>query len=182
MFTPASQMTPELKSHLRYPEDIFTVQASMYGKYHITTASSFYSAADAWALSPSPGSGSPSQALQTTLTTNAQGEQVSTGQLVRMAPIYQVLKVPGQNTQSFNLLDAFVPISGAEPDPNAVRLHDRRLRPRPLRQAGHVRDPRNSPVNGPAIVAAEDRRHRGGVEQDQPAQPERIRCRSWATC
>ena len=63
MFTPASKMSPELKAHLRYPEDIFTVQASMYGKYHITNASSFYSAADAWALSPSPGSGSPSQAL-----------------------------------------------------------------------------------------------------------------------
>ena len=112
MFTPASKMSAELKAHLRYPEDIFTVQASMYGKYHITTASSFYSAADAWALSPSPGSGSPSQALQTTLTTNAQGQEVSTGQLVRMAPIYQELKVPGQNNQSFNLLDAFVPISG----------------------------------------------------------------------
>ena len=38
----------ELKAHIRYPEDIFTVQATMYGKYHITSAQSFYSAADAW--------------------------------------------------------------------------------------------------------------------------------------
>ena len=36
MFTPASKMSAELRAHLRYPEDIFTVQASMYGKYHIT--------------------------------------------------------------------------------------------------------------------------------------------------
>ena len=129
MFTPASKMSSELQAHLRYPEDIFTVQATMYGKYHITSAPSFYSAADAWTLSPSPGSGSPSQALQTTLTTNAQGQEVSTGQLVRMSPIYQELGVPGQAQQSFTLLDAFVPDIGAEPDPDPVRIHDRRIRP-----------------------------------------------------
>ena len=87
MFTSASKMSPALRAHLRYPEDIFTVQATMYGRYHITNAQSFYSAADAWTLSPSPGSGSPANALATTLTTNAQGQEVSTGQLVRMAPI-----------------------------------------------------------------------------------------------
>ena len=38
-------------------------------------------------------------------------EQVSTGQLVRMAPIYQEMRVPDQAQQSFTLLDAFVPIS-----------------------------------------------------------------------
>ena len=94
MFTPASQMSPELRAHLRYPEDIFTVQATMYGKYHITRAASFYSAADAWTLSPDPGAGSPSQALATTQTVNAQGQVVSTGQLVRMSPIYQVMRDP----------------------------------------------------------------------------------------
>ena len=104
MFTPASKMSPELRAHLRYPEDIFTVQATMYGKYHITNASSFYSAADAWTLSPVarvgfavPGTG------QTTQTVNAQGQVVSTGQLVRMSPIYQVMRIPGQTKQSFNL-------------------------------------------------------------------------------
>ena len=111
MFTPASKMPAELRPHLRYPEDIFTVQATMYGKYHIQHASSFYSAADAWTLSPDPGSGSPNQPSATTQTVNAQGQVVSTGQLVRMSPIYQVLRIPGETTQSFNLLDAFVPVS-----------------------------------------------------------------------
>ena len=59
MFTPASKMSAELRAHLRYPEDIFTVQATMYGRYHITNAQSFYSAADAWTLSPVPGVGLP---------------------------------------------------------------------------------------------------------------------------
>ena len=48
---------PALRAHLRYPEDIFTLQATTYGKYHITTAQSFYSAADAWTLSPVAGLG-----------------------------------------------------------------------------------------------------------------------------
>ncbi len=154
MFTPASEMSSDLKEHLRYPEDIFTVQASMYGKYHITNASSFYSAADAWALSPSPGSGSPSQALQTTLTTNAQGEEVSTGQLVRMAPIYQVMKVPGQNEQSFNLLDAFVPISGQSQIQTLSGFMIAGSDPAHYGQLQMFVTPRNNPVNGPAIVAA----------------------------
>ena len=38
MFTPASKMSSQLKAHLRYPEDIFAVQATAYGKYHIRTA------------------------------------------------------------------------------------------------------------------------------------------------
>ncbi len=155
MFTSSSKMSPDLVSHLRYPEDIFTVQASMYGKYHIVNASSFYSAADAWALSPSPGAGSPSQALQTTLTTNAQGQEVSTGQLVRMAPIYQVLKVPGQATQSFNLLDAFVPISGQSQIQTLSGFMIADSDPPHYGQLQMFVTPRDNPVNGPAIVSAQ---------------------------
>jgi uncharacterized membrane protein (UPF0182 family) len=155
MFTPASKMNPELKAHLRYPEDIFAVQATMYGKYHITSASSFYSAADAWQLSPSPGSGSPSQALPTTLTTNAQGQQVSTGQLVRMAPLYQELRIPGQTQQSFNLLDAFVPISGQSQIQTLSGFMMAGSDPGHYGQLEMFVTPRDSPVTGPAIVASQ---------------------------
>jgi uncharacterized protein len=154
MFTPASKMSLQLRAHLRYPEDVFTVQASMYGKYHVTNATSFYSAEDAWALSPSPGSGSPSQALQTTLTTNPQGQVVSTGQLVRMAPIYQEMEMPGQNTQSFTLLDAFVPISGQSQIQTLSGFMIAGSDPDDYGQLNVYVTPRNNPVNGPAIVAA----------------------------
>ena len=111
MFTPASKMPADLRVHLRYPEDIFTVQAAAYGRYHITNPSAFYNATDAWNLSQTPGAGSPAAALATTFTTNAQGQAVSTGQVARMQPLYQVLQVPGQQGLSFNLMDAFVPVS-----------------------------------------------------------------------
>ncbi len=155
MFTSASKMSAELRTHLRYPEDIFTEQSMMYGKYHITTASSFYSAADAWTLSPSPGSGSPSQALQTTFTTNAQGQQVSTGQLIRMAPIYQEMRIPGQVNQSFNLLDAFVPVSSQSQIQTLSGFMIAGSDPSHYGQLETFVTPRDNPVPGPAIVSAQ---------------------------
>ncbi len=108
MFTPASRMTSELKAHLRYPDNLFAIQAAVYGRYHITTPSNFYTAGDAWNLSPTTGVGSPSNALAVTYTTNPQG--VETGAtLQRMSPLYQVLKEPGESRESFTISDAYVP-------------------------------------------------------------------------
>jgi hypothetical protein len=154
MFTPASKMSATLRAHLRYPEDIFTLQTTTYGRYHITNAQSFYSAAGAWTVSPSPGSGSPSQALQTTLTTNAQGQEVSTGQLVRMAPIYQELRIPGQAQQSFNLLDALVPVSSQSQIQTLSGFMIAGSDPGHYGQLNMFVTPQNNPVDGPAIVAA----------------------------
>jgi uncharacterized membrane protein (UPF0182 family) len=108
MFTPKSQMSPTLRAHLRYPEDLFSIQAAVYGRYHITSPSNFYTAGDAWNLSPTAGAGSPTSALAVTVTTNAQG-QVTGGNLQRMAPLYQVLEDPGENKLSFTISDAYVP-------------------------------------------------------------------------
>ena len=48
--------------------------------------------------------------LQSTFTTNAQGQTVQ-GQIARMQPIYQVLQIPGQSNPTFNILEAYVPVS-----------------------------------------------------------------------
>jgi hypothetical protein len=154
MFTSATKMPADLRQHLRYPEDIFTVQATMYGKYHIVKASSFYSAADAWTLSPDPGSGSPLQAAATTQTVNAQGQVVSTGQLVRMSPIYQVMRIPGETAQSFNLLDALVPVSTGSQIQTLSGFMIAGSDPGHYGQLQMFVTPRDNPVNGPAIVAA----------------------------
>lgn len=114
MFTPWSKMPSALLAHVRYPEDIFTVQAAMYGRYHILNAYQFYSAANAWNISQSPGIGAPNQALPTTFTTNAQGQVVSTGQLQRMSPLYEVFALPGSSQLTYNLVDAFVPVSQSD--------------------------------------------------------------------
>jgi uncharacterized membrane protein (UPF0182 family) len=108
MFTPRSKMNPTLQAHLRYPEDLFSIQAAIYGRYHITSPSNFYTAGDAWSLSPTAGVGSPTNALAVTVTTNAEGD-VTGGSLQRMAPLYQVLEEPGQRGESFTISDAYVP-------------------------------------------------------------------------
>jgi uncharacterized protein len=108
MFVPLSQMSPELQAHLRYPEDIFSIQSAVYGRYHLTTPSAFYAASDSWQLSPTAGAGPQSQSLSVVNTYNSQGELISTNPS-RMAPLYQVYALPGTNTQAFTITDAYVP-------------------------------------------------------------------------
>ncbi|MCL2540976.1 MAG: UPF0182 family protein [Nocardioidaceae bacterium] len=51
---PKSAISPELKAHLRYPEDLFKVQRYQLAKYHVTDARQFYEASDQWAVPQDP--------------------------------------------------------------------------------------------------------------------------------
>jgi uncharacterized membrane protein (UPF0182 family) len=110
MFTPLSKMSPGLLAHLRYPPDIFSIQSAIYGRYHLKQPQAFYNASNAWQLSPTAGAGNQSQALQVQDTFNQQGQLISTSP-ARMAPLYQVLALPGSSTQSYTVTDAYVPAS-----------------------------------------------------------------------
>ena len=112
MFVPLSKMGPQLQAHLRYPEDIFSAQSAIYGRYHLVNPSAFYAASNAWQLSPTAGAGPQSQALLAENTYNNQGQLVSTAP-ARMAPQYQVYALPGANPsqQVFTVSDGFVPAS-----------------------------------------------------------------------
>ncbi len=50
MFKDAGEMPDNLRRHIRYPEDIFTVQAEMYGTYHMTNPTTFYNREDRWEI------------------------------------------------------------------------------------------------------------------------------------
>jgi uncharacterized membrane protein (UPF0182 family) len=54
IFKPASAMSASLREHLRYPEDLFTVQANQYTLYHITNPDDFYQREDAWRVPRDP--------------------------------------------------------------------------------------------------------------------------------
>ena len=47
-FKDAEEMPANLRRHIRYPEDIFAVQAEMYGTYHMTNPTTFYNREDRW--------------------------------------------------------------------------------------------------------------------------------------
>ena len=51
---PMSDMSGDLMSHVRYPADLFKVQRSVLGQYHVTNAGSFYSSEDAWVTPNDP--------------------------------------------------------------------------------------------------------------------------------
>ena len=48
LFKDRSEMPENLRRHIRYPEDLFTVQAEMYGTYHMTNPATFYNREDRW--------------------------------------------------------------------------------------------------------------------------------------
>lgn len=85
LFKKATSMDPTLLQHLRYPQNLLSVEATMYGKYHVTSASSFYNNSGAWQVSLT-GSGPSATTVQ---------------------PDYQLLQLPGQATPTFN---AFIPL------------------------------------------------------------------------
>jgi uncharacterized membrane protein (UPF0182 family) len=56
LFTDASAMPPALRKHVRYPELLLTVQAAVYGLYHMTNPDVFYNREDLWSVATEIGS------------------------------------------------------------------------------------------------------------------------------
>ncbi len=53
---PSSEISDELREHLRYPEDLFKVQRALLAKYHVSDPITFFSTSDFWdvPLDPNP--------------------------------------------------------------------------------------------------------------------------------
>ena len=50
LFKPMGEMSPQLKSHIRYPTDLFQVQTQQYSTYHMSDAQVFYNKEDLWQI------------------------------------------------------------------------------------------------------------------------------------
>ncbi len=61
LITPRSEITPELMSHLRYPQDLFKVQRQMLGLYHTTNPYTFFQQSDVWEVPLDPVNGRDSE-------------------------------------------------------------------------------------------------------------------------
>ena len=85
---PMSKISGDLMSHLRYPEDLFKVQRTLLGEYHVTDAGEFFSGNDFWTTPADP-----------TL-------QNST---VKQPPYYLTLQMPDQTEAQFSLMSTFMP-------------------------------------------------------------------------
>jgi uncharacterized protein len=82
-----SDMPEDLRRHVRYPEDIFQIQASVYSTYHMNNPAVFYNKEDQWEA-PAVDSG---------------------GESRRMEPYYTMMKLPGETNAEFIQMLPFTP-------------------------------------------------------------------------
>ncbi len=102
LFVARSAIPSALWAHLRYPEDLFAIQANRYASYHIPKAKDFYSKQDFWAL-PEDRSG---QIFQST---GAASLAVGGAGRARMRPYYLLARLPGETREHFVLVLPFTP-------------------------------------------------------------------------
>ncbi len=57
VFQPLDAMPEDLRAHIRYPENFFTIQASKYATYHMTDSRVFYNKEDLWRVAQSAARG-----------------------------------------------------------------------------------------------------------------------------
>jgi len=154
MFLPLSAMPETIRTHLRYPSNIFSVQAATLGRYHITSPSAFYSASDRWEVSPTTGAGSVSQALQSTTVTDAAGNVIS-AYLVPMAPVYQVGSLPYQDHQQLLESVDFVPAGNSSTVQSLTAIMEVTSDPNDYGQLSVYETPRGETVTGPLQADSE---------------------------
>ena len=93
-FRPMSEMPKSLIAHLRYPEDIFTLQTAAYSTYHMDDPQIFYNKEDQWEV--------PAIAVE--------GEGVSRGSAIsQMQPRHIIMKLPGEKKEEYVLMLPFTP-------------------------------------------------------------------------
>ncbi len=87
LIRPLSEMPSSLLAHIRYPENLFLIQASIYGDYHMRDALSLYNLEDRWQI--------PNQIYGTA------------HQQIR--PYYIITKLPGEKKEEFVLMLPYIP-------------------------------------------------------------------------
>ncbi|MDA8391964.1 MAG: UPF0182 family protein [Actinomycetota bacterium] len=145
MFTPATAMPQALKAQLRYPLDMFTIQATEFGRYHIVDPVGFYNAGNAWSLSADPGSGSPNGGNATLL---------PNGQQPRMQPEYAEVQLPGSSSPSFVLLEPYVPLSRNDLQQNLTAFLVAGSDPGSYGKLTAYVTPSGQQIDGPSLVNA----------------------------
>ena len=86
LFTPGDTISASLRGHLRYPKDLFSIQAEIYRTYHMREPNTFYNKEDVWE--------------RTTRNGQRQG----------MDSYYSTLRLRGGKNVEFALITPFMPV------------------------------------------------------------------------
>ncbi|MBI3950259.1 MAG: UPF0182 family protein [Acidobacteria bacterium] len=87
LFQPMDQMPPDLRAHIRYPSDLFSIQTRVYSTYHMGNPQVFYNKEDQW---------------ETPI-------YESEGKRIEIEPYHTIMKLPGQQREEFILMRPFTP-------------------------------------------------------------------------
>lgn len=87
LFNSIDQLSEGLRSHLRYPEELFNIQIDKYSRYHMTTPQVFYNDEDRW---------------------TRPREQYG-GNRRTMMPYYLLMKLPDEQQMQFLLMSPMTP-------------------------------------------------------------------------
>ena len=87
LFKPLDKMPADLRAHIRYPEDLFTIQARMYVTYHMQDPQVFYNKEDLLSIP----------------------RRTMGGTEREMEPYYTIMRLPGETKEEFVLLLPFTP-------------------------------------------------------------------------
>jgi len=140
LFTPESSMSSELLDHIRYPEDLFTIQSDMYRDYHMTDPRVFYADEDPWVI--------PSDSSTTPRVATLRGEFTEIG-FKPMLPYYLLMSLPGESDLSYLIFQPFNP----ENRPNMQSFLVADADPENYGQLIDFRLPKGEFVDGPSQVA-----------------------------
>ncbi len=118
LFEDFEQMPLDLKNHLRYPEDLFRVQTSIWARYFIDDPETFYANSVTWAVAQDPGTRITARTFVDELTEAIAAEETATATVTRqlerrIRPFYQLLQLPGEEDPDFVIFRTFVPVSGS---------------------------------------------------------------------
>ena len=87
LFASMDDMPDDMKRHIRYPADMFTIQALVYRTYHMTDPNEFYNREDMWAWP----------------------EELFEDQAQPMQPYYVLMQLPGEDKLEFMQILPFTP-------------------------------------------------------------------------
>ncbi len=87
MFQSLEEMPEELRRHIRYPRDLFSIQSDIYSVYHMTDPNVFYNREDVWEIP----------------------RENYAGREIQMEPYYISTVLPGEDEVEFTLMQPFTP-------------------------------------------------------------------------
>lgn len=87
LFIAMDKMPEGLKAHIRYPEELFRIQATMYSLYHMTDPLVFYNKEDKWNIP----------------------QEIVGDKTVDVDPYYMIMQLPGEAKPEYILMLPFTP-------------------------------------------------------------------------